>query len=299
MRTTRSLLAAVAALALAAPVFAQQASGLQLPRVSQKATVSQTIGVTQMTVEYHRPGVKGREVWGKLVPWNEPWRTGANEATRFTTSTDVQVEGKPLPAGSYALVTIPTADRWTVVFSKQKEMWGASGYKPEEDQLRVEVTPQPAEHMEWMQFAFDEAGASSTTLSLRWEKLRVPVRIEVDVNGRVLAEARAAIAAAKADDWRTPYRAASWANDNNLAPEEVSQWAQSAWKAKENFYTLSLAAKLAQKAGNTREAVAQMTKAVALGKADKEINAELVASNEKLIGEWTASAAGDKGKQKK
>ena len=175
-------------------------------------------------------------------------------------------------------------------------MWGAYGYKPEEDQLRVEVAPQPAEHVEWLQFAFDDAGPSSTTLSLRWEKVRVPVKIDVDVNARVLADARAAIAAAKADDWRTPYRAASWAHDNNLAPEEVGQWAQTAWKAKENFYTLSLAARLSQKAGNTQEAVAQMTKAVALGKADKDINAELVANNEKLIAEWTASAG--KGKKK-
>lgn len=298
MPVRRIALAATAALALATTAFAQQPPTLQLPRTSQKAVVTQTIGTTEMSVTYHRPGVKGRAVWGALVPWNEPWRTGANEATRFVTSTDVTVEGQPLPAGSYAIVTIPTQDRWTVIFSKQTDMWGAFGYKPEEDQLRVEVTPQPAEHQEWMSFTFDEAAPSGTTLSLRWEKVRVPVKIDIDVNGRVVADARAAVAAAKPDDWRTPYRAANWANDAGLVPEEASQWAQSALKAKENFQTLALVARLTAKAGDTKTAIAQMTKAVALGKADKDANAEMVAGQEKLLAEWLAAATPAKGKRK-
>lgn len=299
MPVRKIALAATAALALASTAFAQTPPTLQLPRTSQKSVLTQTIGTTEMSVTYHRPGVKGRAVWGALVPWNEPWRTGANEATRFVTSTDVSVEGQPLPAGSYAIVTIPTPDRWTVIFSKQTDMWGAFGYKPEDDQLRVQVTPQPAEHQEWMSFTFDEAAPSSTTLSLRWEKVRVPVKIEVDVNGRVMADARAAIAAAKPDDWRTPYRAANWANDAGVSPEEASQWAQNALKAKENFQTLSLVARLTAKAGDTKTAIAQMTKAVALGKADKDVNAEMVAGQEKLLTEWTAAAAPAKGKTKK
>ncbi len=299
MPVRKIALAATAALALASTAFAQTPPTLQLPRTSQKSVLTQTIGTTEMSVTYHRPGVKGRAVWGALVPWNEPWRTGANEATRFVTSTDVRVEGQPLPAGSYAIVTIPTPDRWTVIFSKQTDMWGAFGYKPEDDQLRVQVTPQPAEHQEWMSFTFDEAAPSSTTLSLRWEKVRVPVKIEVDVNGRVMADARAAIAAAKPDDWRTPYRAANWANDAGVSPEEASQWAQNALKAKENFQTLSLVARLTAKAGDTKTAIAQMTKAVALGKADKDVNAEMVAGQEKLLTEWTAAAAPAKGKTKK
>lgn len=299
MTVRKIALAATAALALATTALAQAPPTLQLPRTSQKSVVTQTIGTTEMSVTYHRPGVKGRAVWGALVPWNEPWRTGANEATRFVTSTDVTVEGQPLPAGSYAVVTIPTPDRWTVIFSKQTDMWGAFGYKPEDDQLRVQVTPQPAEHQEWMSFTFDEAAPSSTTLSLRWEKVRVPVKIEVDVNGRVMADARAAIAAAKPDDWRTPYRAANWANDAGVSPEEASQWAANALKAKENFQTLSLVARLTAKAGDTKTAIAQMTKAVALGKADKDVNAEMVAGQEKLLGEWTAAAMPVKGKKKK
>ncbi len=290
---------AAAVLALATVAHAQQAPTLQLPRASQKAVVTQTIGTTELSVTFHRPGVKGRAVWGALVPWNEPWRTGANEATRFSASTDVTVEGQPLPAGSYAMVTIPTADSWTVIFSRQTDMWGAFGYKPDQDQLRVTVKPVPAEHQEWMSFAFDEAAPGSTTLSLRWEKLRVPIRIDVDVNGRVLADARAAIAAAKPDDWRTPYRAANWANDTGTAPEEAAQWAKAALASKENFQTLSLVARMTYKSGDTKTALEQMTKAVALGKADKDVNAEMVAGQEKLLGEWTASAAAAKGKPKK
>lgn len=299
MRSIRFALALVAALAMAAPVAAQQAPTLQLPRPSQKGVVSQTIGTTEMSVLYHRPGVKGRAIWGALVPWNEPWRTGANEATKFTTSGDITVEGKTLPAGSYSIVTIPQSNgAWTVAFSRQTDMWGSMGYKPDQDQIRVEVQSQPAEHVEWMQFTFDEAATSSTTMSIRWEKLRVPVRIDVDVNGRVLADARTAVAAAKSDDWRTPLRAANWANDNGVSPEDVSAWSARALTSKENFFTLALAAKLNAKAGNTKDAVAQMTKAVAMGKADTTIVAQQIEPNEKLLGEWSAAMKGGKGKKK-
>ncbi len=279
-----SLLFAAAALAAAVPAQAQ----LKLPRVSPNAGVSQSIGTTDLSVKYCRPGVKGRAIWGGLVPWDKPWRTGANEITTFTTTDDITVEGQALPAGTYGVVTIPGEKQWTVAFSKQKEMWGAFTYDPKQDQLRVSVTPQAADPVEWMQFTFDALTPESCELALRWEKVRVPVKIAVDVKGKVLAGARTAVAAAKPDDWRTPYRAASWAVDNDVAPEDAAAWASSALKLKENFYTLSLSAKLARKAGRNADAVTQMTKAVALGKADKDVEAEQVAPMEKLLAEWSA-----------
>jgi hypothetical protein len=284
----------LSALLLATVLFAVSPAAAQqfaTPRPSPNAKLTQTVGITELTVTYSRPAVKGRVIWGGLVPWNEPWRTGANEATQFTCAHDILVEGQPLAAGTYALVTIPTADSWTVIFSKQKEMWGANGYDPKNDALRVTVKPVAAEHVERMQFTFDDPGNDAVTLDLRWEKVSVPVKITVDTNALTLASARAAVAAAKPDDWRTPYRAATWANDAGLAPEETAQWAQSAAKVKENFQTAGLLAKLAAKGGDSKKAAELMKQSIALGKADTTIAKEQIEANEKLLAEWTAKPA--------
>ena len=282
--TTAALLTGV----LVAATASAQAPALRLPRASQNASVSQTIGTTDLAVKYCRPGVKGRAIWGALVPYDKPWRTGANEVTSFTTSDDITVEGQPLPAGTYGLVTIPGATTWTVVFSKQKEMWGAYDYDPKQDQLRVTVTPQAADMTEWMQFGFDVTSPTTCELALRWEKLRVPVRIAVDVNARVLASARAAVSGAKPDDWRTRYNAANWAFGAEMVPDETAKWANDALALQSNFQTLSLSAKLMQRAGKTKEAIAQMQKAIVSGKADKGINPDMITPAEKLLAEWQA-----------
>jgi hypothetical protein len=286
MRLPQIILTALAVAATAAPAFAQ--ATLSLPAPSPGASVTQTVGTTDLSLKYSRPGVKGRAVWGALVPYGEPWRTGANEATTLTVADDVQVEGKPLPAGSYAIVTVPGKDEWTVAFSKQKNLWRGTAYDAKEDQLRVTVKPQAAEHVEWLQFTFDATSPSETELALRWEKLRVPVRISVDVTAKVLRDCRAAVAAAAADDWRTPYRAATWCLENGQAPDETAAWSAKALGLKENFQTLSLAARLAAKAGRTQEAVAQMTKAVELGKADKGLVPAQIEPMEKLLAEWSS-----------
>jgi hypothetical protein len=129
----------VATLMVVAPLAAQ--AELKLPRPSPKATVTQTIGYTDVTVAYSRPGVKARVIWGSLVPYDKPWRTGANEATTFTCSEEITFEGKKLPAGTYSLFTIPGHKMWTVVLNKEKDLWGAYEYKPEQDILRAEVQP--------------------------------------------------------------------------------------------------------------------------------------------------------------
>jgi hypothetical protein len=286
MRLTRIALTMLALAAFAAPALAQ--ATLSLPRPSQNASVSQTIGTTTLSLKYSRPGVKGRAIWGGLVPWDQPWRTGANEATQFTCSDDISVEGQPLPAGTYAVVTVPTAKQWTVVFSRQKDMWGANGYDPKQDQLRVTVKPVAAEHTEWMLFTIDPTSANEAELALRWEKLRVPVRLTVDVNAKVLANCRAAVAAAAADDWQTRYRAANWCLENNQALGDAVGWATKALELKENFQTLSTAAKASAKTGDTAKAIERMTKAVELGKADKNLVPAQIEPMEKLLAEWSA-----------
>ncbi|HEY6195214.1 MAG TPA: DUF2911 domain-containing protein [Candidatus Eisenbacteria bacterium] len=279
------LAASVLAMALALPAAAQE---FTTPRPSPAARVEQTVGTTKLAIEYSRPGVKGRAIWGALVPWSQPWRTGANEATRFTCTDDIMVEGQKLPAGTYAFVTIPTPESWTVAFSNQKDMWGAFAYDPKRDTLRVTVKPESGAFTERMQFTFDDPTADAVTLDLRWEKLSVPLKITVDTNGKTLAAARAAIAAAKPDDWRTPYRAAAWAVDAGVVPDEAAKWAQAAAKVKQNFQTTGLLARLAAKQGDTKNAVALMKKSIAFGKADTTLEKAQIEGNEKLLSEWTA-----------
>lgn len=286
MRLKSATLAVLATAALAAPAFAQ--ATLNLPAASPGASATQTIGTTEFTIKYSRPGVKGRAIWGGLVPYDQPWRTGANTATTLTIADDVKVEGQPLPAGSYAVVTVPGKDAWTVAFSKQKGLWQGTAYDPKEDALRVTVKPQAAEHVEWLQLSFDGAGPTETELALRWEKLRVPVRFSVDVNAKVLKDCRAAVAAAAADDWRTPYRAANWCLDNGQAAEDAAGWSAKALKMKENFQTLSLAARFSANAGRKPEAIAQMKKALELAKDDKSLFAGQADPMAKLLAEWTA-----------
>jgi hypothetical protein len=275
----------VGLLALAVPALAQD---FTTPRPSPNAKVQQTVGTTDLAVSYSRPGVKGRAIWGALVPYDKPWRTGANDATTFTCADDIMVEGQKLAAGSYALETIPTAGTWTVAFWKRPDAVGALDYDAKYDALRVTVKPVAADMIERLQFTFDDPTADAVTLDLRWEKLSVPVKITVDTNGKTLAAARTAVAAAKPDDWRTPYRAASWAFDAVVAPDESAKWAQGAAKVKENFQTSGLLARIAAKNGDMKQATTLMKKSIAFGKADTTIEKTQVEGNEKMLAEWSA-----------
>jgi hypothetical protein len=283
-RTWITPLAALAIVAMAAPVRAE----LVLPRVSPNATLSQTNGTTDLTHTYSRPGVKGRTIWGGLVPYGQPWRTGANDATRFTTTDEITVAGKKLPAGTYSFFTIPTATEWTVVFNKEKDLWGAYEYKPEHDALRVTVKPTAApENTEWMSFSFDNLTPQSADLVLQWEKLRISVPIAMDVNGKVLANARTEIAAAKKDDWRTPYRAAGWAFDAGVAKDEAAGWLDQSLKIEKAHANLALKARWLAKDGKKAEAIATAKQAVAAGKASKD--KVDTSATEKLITDWMAA----------
>ena len=278
--------AGLLALLLACPVAAQD---FTTPRPSPNAKVIQTVGTTEMSVSYSRPGVKGRVVWGELVPWGKAWRTGANEITQFQCADDVWVEGQKLAAGTYALVTTPNPDAVTFAFSTQKDMAGLGGYDPKTNVLSVTVKPVASPFVERMQFTFDEPTTDEVTLTLRWEKLAVPMRLRVDTNGKTLASARKAAARAETDAWRTPYRAASWAFDAGVAPEETAKWANDAAKLKSNFQTSGLLAKIAAKKGDKQTAVKLMKQSIAFGKADTTVAKEQVDTNEKLLAEWTSA----------
>ncbi len=282
-------------LALGVSLLVGSASAeLVTPRVSPKVTLTQTLGVTDITLVYSRPGVRGRTVWGDVVPWDKPWRTGANEATTFTCSTDVKVNGQTLPAGTYSFFTIPNAAEWTIVFSKQKDLWGAFDYDPAHDQLRVKAKPTPAEFREWMELGFEDLMPdalplcpSSGKLVLRWDKVAVPITIETDMTQRVLAAARDEMTKLKPDDWRTPFRAASFSFDNGVDDQdETWSWIRRSVKIDENYQNLSLLARMQAKGGHKQDAIASATKAVKIGKASKD--KVDTAATEKLLAEWTA-----------
>ena len=155
---------------------------LDLPRPSQHAVVTQRIGITDVTINYHRPLVNGRKVWGSLVPYGQVWRAGANENTVIEFSTPVTVEGQSLPAGRYGLHMLPNENEWTVIFSKNSTSWGSFTYDQAEDALRVTVKPQSADMHDALTYDFADLKADSTVATLEWEKVAVPFKIAVNVN---------------------------------------------------------------------------------------------------------------------
>ena len=287
---------------------------LRVPRPSQKASVMQTIGVTDVTITYSRPGVKGRTIWGDplpeqastkgeatlddqtvrpkgapIVPWGHAWRTGANEATQFVVTDDVWINGQKLPAGSYSLHTIPTKDEFTIIFNSVANQWGSFGYDASKDTLRVKVKPEWSEHSkEWLEYWIDPINDTSAQVNIRWEKVRVPFTVEVkDVQGLTMQKARAAIAAAKPDDFQIRAQAASYALQNKLSVDEAMGWLDQSIKIKETIGNVGLKARVLAEQGKTAEAIAAGERAIQLGK-DAKANPTTIANMEKLVAEWKA-----------
>jgi tetratricopeptide (TPR) repeat protein len=180
----------IAGISLSVPASFSQSAVLDLPLDSQGAAVTQRIGITDITIDYHRPLVKGRTIWGKVVPYGEVWRAGANENTTIAFTSPVNIEGKPLAAGTYGLQMIPRENEWTVIFSNVHTAWGSFTYREADDALRVTVKPQPSEMHEALIYEFNDVKSDSAVATLRWEKLAVPFRIGVNVHEVVQASLR-------------------------------------------------------------------------------------------------------------
>jgi tetratricopeptide (TPR) repeat protein len=180
MYERRSLLV-VASIVFLASLCSAQSALLDLPRKSQNAEVTQTIGITEVTLKYSRPLVAGRKVFGGIVPYGDVWRAGANENTTITFTTPVTIEGKPLDAGTYGLFMLPKEDEWTIIFSKTNSAWGAFTYKQDEDVLRVTVKPTTSDFHEALLYDFDNLQPDSAVLTLRWDKTAVPFKVAVNV----------------------------------------------------------------------------------------------------------------------
>ena len=236
-------------------IFAQN---FETPRPSPNATVSQTVGVTHVSIDYSSPGVKGRKIWGELVPYNEVWRTGANEVTSITFDDPVRINGNELPAGTYGIHTIPGESEWKIIFSKDTEVDDGSQFDETKEILRIKTTPEEAPFTERMNFTFSNTTSTYSEVNLTWETLKVSFDIEINTEDLTLSKAREL-------PWVPTFQAASYCLQNNVSLEEGLKWIEASVLLKEVYWNTRVKAQLLEKLGKKSEAIATMQKAVKLG----------------------------------
>jgi len=284
--------------------FAQQPPKVRLPQASPSATVSQTIGITDISITYHRPAVRGRTVWGDvaadkvaalikansvapgaegegtvdgapgggkdfpMAPNGHVWRAGANEATKFTVSDDVLVNGQKLAAGAYSIHIIPGKDEFTIIFNKTADQWGSFRYDAKQDALRVKVKPLwKSDSQEQLSYDIPALTANSAQVILRWEKAAVPFTVEVPNQDALVRSKIDAMIAANPTDWQIPLAVSSaYFNDDKF--EDAMAWVDRSIKVKETFQNLRTKANLLFSMGKKPEAIAVAEQAVARGKAE-------------------------------
>lgn len=250
---------------------------------NKKATVSERVGITDVTIHYDRPGVKGREgkIWGQLIPVGytdqgfgsskaAPWRAGANENTTIEFSNDVKIEGQPLAAGKYGFFVAYDPNECTLIFSKNNSSWGSFFYKPEEDALRVKVKPVALDKsVEWLKYEFMNQTENAATVGLQWEKTMIPFKIETDYVKDQLASFRNELRNSKGFEWRAWDQAAAWCLQRNTNLEEALLWADTAisvnFGGDHSFAGYATKAGILSKLGRNDEAAALMKTAMPLG----------------------------------
>lgn len=250
---------------LCPPTSSAQERGNAVPRVSPNATVGQTVGVSTVEISYSRPSVRGREIFGGLVPFGVVWRTGANEATTISFSTPVRIEGNALDAGTYGFFTIPGPDQWTLIFNEQAKQWGAYNYDSSTDALRVQVEPESASSRDMMTFSLHNVTDSTATAALRWAETRIP--FEIAVNTTSVLRSRADEMMTDASDWRAPIPYVGYALENDLLLDEALAWINRSIELEERFGNLRMKANVLAATGQHARAVE--TGNAALSKAER------------------------------
>jgi hypothetical protein len=269
---------------LAAGVTIETPAAPKDARLSLAAAVKQTIGVTDVVVDYSRPGVKGRAIWGKLVPFNEVWRAGANEATTVSFTDDVLINGNKLAAGTYGFFILPTAKDWTFIFNGEPKQWGAFKYNKEKDVLRVPVTPAMSPNQEWLEYNIDPIKSNSATLSLSWEKMRAGVTVEVDTTPAFIMNKVKAQVGANMEDATLLNQGARYALNSKQNLEEAMTWAQQSVSIKKMYANLRTVAELYAQSGKLDDAVKTGEEAIKVGKEqDPKLN---TTGFEKMIADW-------------
>jgi Protein of unknown function (DUF2911) len=255
----------IASVVMVAPVTQAQSFVLDLPRQSQHAKVMQRVGITDITIDYHRPLVGGRKVWGGLVPYGEVWRAGANENTTITFTDPVTVEGKPLAKGTYGLHMIPTEKEWTVIFSKQANAWGSFTYDQKEDALRVTVKPQAVEMHEALAYDVDDVKPNAATITLRWEKVAVPFKVEVNTNEIVTESLHRQLRGLSQYTFEGWDDAANYFLQAKVNLDEALKYSDRSIQVEERFDNLMTKANILEALNRKEEAAAARNKGIPLG----------------------------------
>ncbi len=249
------MLSFLAALVVGSAAYAE----IRLPQASPAATLTQTVGITDVEIVYHRPALGGRKLEGN---GEEIWRFGANDATTIDFSEDVTIDGKPVKSGTYALFAIPRADRWTIILNSQHKQWGSYFHDPSKDVLRFDVEPEGGPAVERLEFTITPDGDSKATVGFAWGTVRVRFAIDIDTAGLVEEQIKDALESAAANDWQTPLQVAKYrmATNNNL--EQGAECAKRALAANENFWTCEWQARYLHQRGETKEALSLLDKAI-------------------------------------
>lgn len=271
----------------ALPVQAQERSEA-LPRVSSNASISQTVGITNIGITYGRPAVRGRTIFGDLVPYGDVWRTGANEATTISFSTPVEIEGQPLDAGTYALFTRPAQDTWEIIFNSEANQWGAYNMDDSQNVLRVEANPEAAPQREFLTFNFENVTDTSATIALYWADTRVPFTVTTDTPEHVRRQANTA--SAQASDWREPYQYARYAMTEGVFEQEAMAWIDRSIELERTYANLALKARLLADREDYVQAVEVANEALSMAESMEE-PPNGMEDLQTLVQEWQAKTS--------
>ena len=242
-----------------------QSALLNLPDASQHARVTQRIGVTDITIDYHRPLVRGRKIFGGLQAYGQVWRAGANYNTTVEFSDPVTVEGQPLPKGLYGLHLIPGETSWVVIFSRNSTSWGSFTYDPAEDALRVTVKPQAIENHEALSYDFEDPRPNSAIITMRWERVAVPFKVEVNTPEIVRQSLRNQLRARPQFEWQAWQEAADYLLNNKLGAEEALKDADRSIEIEDRFENEMTKSHALSALGRKDDALAARDRAIAMG----------------------------------
>lgn len=260
-------------------LFAQQ---IQMPQASPSAKIAQKVGLTDVTVDYSRPGTKGRKIFGELVPYGQVWRTGANGATILSFSTDVEIDGKKVPQGQYALYSIPGKSEWTIILSKDTKLWGAIGYDPKNDLMRFEVEPNKlSREYETFEISFNNMTDNGADISIKWDQTRVDFRIVTQVDAIVMAQIKELVIDTNSTDPTLLYSAANYYFTNQKDIPLAYTWITKSVESDPKYWTVHLKAKIELALGRKTEALETAMKSKQLAVEAK--NPDYVSLNDRLI----------------
>jgi hypothetical protein len=254
-----SLVVAMSGLALVSGLHAQTPN-INFPAASPACTLKQRVGLTDIEIVYSRPGVKDRIIFGGIVPYGQVWRTGANQATKITFSTPVKLEGHEIPAGTYALFTIPGENEWTIIISTNAAQFGAFQYNEKDDFVRFKVTPATLAdtRVETFVIEFNRIGDESAVLELVWEKTVVPIHMEVEVTSKLVSQIEAAMAAPGKKSDAFYFQAATFYFNHDLDLKKALAWLDTglADNPRITYEMLHLKAQILAKQGDKAGAIA-------------------------------------------